>query len=368
MFLIRRIAALIILIPLLLAFGCGREDNEGPSERPTAVTATWPEWREVERLEMSVGRLEALAVPTVAAETSGRLVRIHRDAGAEVSVGDLLAELDAETQRIDVRSASAELRRLEALLENQQRQVVRLQNLAERQSVAREQLDEAETQVESLSAQLDEARSRLETAEFNLSRTRIESPVSGRIQRRLVSSGDFVSPGRELFELVAADALRAILPLPERLQDEISIGQRVRLSIPSRPDDRVEARVSEFRPMISGDARSIELIVELENPGSWRSGGSVTGRIVVEQREGLVIPPGALVRRPAGDVVYVLAGDDRAVEREVTVGLRHPEWIEISSGLKEDEAVVLDGAGFLSDGALLDLQDGDDGPADGGNS
>ncbi|MFU8832383.1 MAG: efflux RND transporter periplasmic adaptor subunit, partial [Wenzhouxiangella sp.] len=226
--------------------------------------------------------------------------------------------------------------------------------------------DEAETQVESLSTQLDEARSRLETAQFNLSRTRIESPVSGRIQRRLVSSGDFVSPGRELFELVAADALRAILPLPERLQDEISIGQRVRLSIPSRPDERIEASVSELRPMISGDARSIELIVDLENPGSWRSGGSVTGRVVVEQREGLVIPPGALVRRPAGDVVYVVGGD-RAVEHEVTVGLRHPEWIEIRSGLKEDEAVVLDGAGFLSDGALLDLQGwGGDRAADGG--
>ncbi len=345
----------LVLVALMLV-ACADEDEER-TERATAVTLAWPEVREVERIERVVGRLEALSAPRVAAETSGRIQRIVRDAGDRVEAGDLLAEIDDQAQRIAVSSASAEVRRLEALLENQTKQVERLENLARRQSVAQDQLDEATTSVKVYAAQLDEARARLEDAEFNLSRTRVVSPVSGQIQRRSISSGDFVSSGRELFELVSADAIRAFLPLPERLQDLVSEGQLVRLSIPSRPDEWVEGQVSDVRPAIGDGSRAIELIVDLDNPGSWRTGGSVSAQVVLEKRESLVVPPGSVVRRPAGQVVFVFDGDERAIQREVRVGLRSSDWIEIRDGLDDEEPVVVDGAGFLSDGALLDVQD-----------
>jgi RND family efflux transporter MFP subunit len=353
-----RILLLVGLIPMaLLLSGCGRDDNDGPAERATAVTATWPQWQAVERTETSVGRLEALARPVVAAETAGRVVAIHRDVGDEVVEGELLAELDAESQGIAVTSAKAEIRRLQAMLDNQSKQFARLQNLAQRQSVARDQLDEAETQVEVISAQLEAAGARLADAEFNLARTRIKSPVTGHIQRRLISSGDFVSVGRLLFEVLAQDALQALLPLPERLQDQVQAGQVVRLSIPAQPDEIFEAPITDLRPMIGGGARSLEVIVALDNPGTWRAGGTVTGRVVLESRESLVVPPGSVVRRPAGEVVYVIDGDNRARQQPVRTGLRHAQWVEIVEGLSDEESIVFDGAGFLTDGALLDIQD-----------
>jgi RND family efflux transporter MFP subunit len=337
--------------------GCGADSDDGPAERATPVTATWPQWQAVERTETAIGRLEALARPVVAAETAGRVVAIHRDVGDEVVEGELLAELDAESQGIAVASAKAEVRRLQAMLDNQIKQYARLQNLAERQSVARDQLDEAETQVEVLSAQLEAAGARLADAEFNLDRTRIKSPVTGQLQRRLISSGDFVAVGRQLFELLAQDSLQALLPLPERLQDQVEVGQVVRLSIPARPDETLEAPITDLRPMIGGGARSLEVIVGLDNPGTWRAGGTVTGRVVLESRESLVVPVGSVVRRPAGEVVFVIDGEDRARQRPVRTGLRHAQWVEIVEGLSDEEPIVLDGAGFLTDGALLDIQD-----------
>jgi RND family efflux transporter MFP subunit len=345
-----------VLAAMALLVACGGEDDPGALERATSVTVTWPETRSIEKVEVTIGRLAADSSPVIAAETAGRVSRLHQDAGDRVEAGELLAELDARTQQIAVNTASAEVRRLNALLENQRVQVARLRNLAQRQSVAQDQLDQAETQVEVFAAQLEEARSRLEQAELNLERTRIVSPASGRIQARLVSEGDFVSAGKPLFELVSADALRAILPLPEALQDQVGIGQPVRLAIPSRTGDWVESKVSEIRPMVGAGSRAIELIVELDNPGGWRSGGSVTGQLIMASREGLVVPPGALVRRPAGTVVFIYDGDNRAVERLVESGVRHPAWVEITSGLAKDEPVVVDGAGFLSDDALLDVQ------------
>lgn len=352
---------LLSLLFMLVVTACTGGDDDGPSERRTAVTVTSAETREIEHREVSVGRLAANAAPAVAAETSGRLSRIHRDAGDAVEVGELLAELEGRPQSIAVSAAGADVRRLESLLENERRRVQRLVSLAERQSVAQDQLDEARTAVEGFEAQLDEARSRLDDAEYNLDRTRITSPVAGQVQRRHVSAGDFVSAGDVAFELVASDALRAILPLPEHLQDRINIGQTVRLSVPSRADEVVEAEVSELRPMVGERSRAIELIVELDNPGSWRPGGSVNGQVILERRDAVVVPPASLVRRPAGTVVYVV-DRDQAIQREVETGLRGADWIEIVAGLEGGETVVVDGAGFLSDGARIDVQD------DGGGS
>lgn len=346
---------LLLAFSVLLLAGCADRDDSAPAERATAVSMAWPEQRQLENVELSIGRLEAIAAPAVATETSGRVERILRDVGEAVTAGDVLAELDPSTQRLAVASAEASVRRLEALLENSQVQLERLQNLAQRQSVARDQLDEARTQVQVFQAQLEEARVRLDNAQLDLDRTRIVSPVSGTIQRRLVSAGDFLTTGRVLFELVASDALRAVLPLPEHLQDDLRIGMPVELSVPARAQERIEARVSEIRPAVGSASRALELIVSLDNPGHWRPGGSVTARVILEVRQGLVVPLASVVRRPAGSVVFLHGPDDRALERQVRVGLRIDQDVEILDGLSADEAVVVDGAGFLSDGARLEI-------------
>lgn len=343
---------LLLIVAAFVLSACGEDEASGPAERATSVTATEVQSQTVERTEMAIGRLHAITAPAVSAETAGRIARIHADVGDRVEAGDLLAEIDPEVQRIAVSFARAERARLQALLANQQRQVQRFERLAAQQSVAEDRLDEAETQLESIAAQLEAAQARLEDAEYNLAQTRIVSPVDGIVQARLVSVGDYVSPGVRVYELVATGALRAFLPLPEHLQNRIAIGQSVRLSVPARPDEQIEAEVSDLRPIVGEGSRAIELIVDLDNLGNWRPGGSVTAQIVLEQREGLVVPPTSLVRRPDGEVVYTVDGL-RAKERKVQIGLRGDGWIEITDGVEADERVVVDGAGFLSDGALL---------------
>lgn len=351
-----KLTFLFVLAPLVIA-ACGAEESEESDERTTPVTVTEAAMQPVERIEHSVGRLRANTAPRVAAETDGPIAAVHHDAGDAVEADELLAEIDDQVQSIALNSARAELRRLEALLDNQRRRVERLSNLAAQQSVAQDQLDEALTNVESIEAQLDAARSRLEDAEYNLARTRIVSPVAARVQERMVSEGDFVNRGQVLFELVSPEALRAFLPLPEQLQDAVRVGQPVRLSIPSRPEDLRDFEVSEIRPRVGSGSRAIDLIVDLDNPGGWRPGGSVTGEVVIQRREGLVVPPASVVRRPAGRVVYVVE-DSKALEREVVLGLRDADWVEILEGVSEGERVVVDGAGFMTDGAAVSVTEG----------
>ena len=110
--------------------------------RKTPVTVAQATREQVDAVEISVGRLEAVASPALSAETSGRVVRLLVDGGSSVTKGQVLAELDGEPQRLAVASARATVERLTALLANQQRTVQRYQELRSK-AVSESMLEEA---------------------------------------------------------------------------------------------------------------------------------------------------------------------------------------------------------------------------------
>lgn len=335
--------------------------GDAPAARPaTPVIVVAAAERRVEVLERSVGRLEAPGAPAVAAETAGRVEAVHVDAGYTVKAGDLLALLDDEVQVNNQRAARANVERLEALLDNQQRTVARIEDLVGRKLAADSALDDASSQLAALQAQLSEARARLDDAERNLRQVRVLSPVSGVIQARRVSVGDFVNVGQPLFDIVVADRLQAIAPFPETIGNSLRVGQMAYVA-PIRAADlggaeSINTAITELRPQIGVGSRSVHAILEFDNPGSWRAGGSVTVGVVVDVREQSVsVPPESIVRRPAGTVVYVVE-DGVARQRLVEVGVQTDSWVEILQGLGAGETVVSSGAGFLTDETTVDAR------------
>jgi RND family efflux transporter MFP subunit len=348
----------LALAGLLILASCDSADpGGGPAARPAApVSVAAAAERPVEVLERSVGRLDAPGTPAVAAETAGRVESVNVDAGYTVQAGDLLAQLDDEVQRNTQRAAAANAERLEALLDNQQRTVARIQDLVGRNLAAESALDDASSQLAALKAQLDEARARLDDAERNLRQIRILSPVSGVVQARRVSVGDFVSIGQPLFEIVVADRLQAIAPFPETIGNSLRVGQKAYVAPVRAPEDSIDAAITELRPRIGAGSRSVDAILEFANPGAWRAGGSVTVAVVVDARErSVTVPPESIVRRPAGTIVYV-AEEGTARQRVVELGVQTETWVEVLQGLEAGERVVTSGAGFLTDGAAIEAR------------
>lgn len=350
------IVRITLLLSVLMLAACSGEEAAAPAgPRATPVTATAALRESVAVTESVVGRLEAASMPTVAAETSGRVQTLHVDAGETVSEGQLLLELDDSGQRLAVASTEAAVNRLRALLANQASTVRRLRDLSTQQSVSESMLEDAESQQRALAAQLAEAQAGLGEARRQMARTRVLSPAAGEIQQRMVSEGDYVAPGRALFSLVTPGRLRAYLPFPEYLAERIRAGQTVILYPAGRPQDAVESRVAELRPMVGGSSRAVEVIVDLDNPGTFRAGGSVNAELVLARRDGVMVPGISVVRRPAGSVVYVV---DNGVARQqvVQTGVQRDGRIEITEGLEGGERVVADGAGFLTEGARIDVR------------
>ena len=340
-----------------LAAGCGGKDQDDAATRvrKTPVTVAQAVQERVDAIETTVGRLEATEAPALAAETSGRVVRLFVDGGSVVKQGQVLAELDGEPQRLAVASARASVERLEALLANQQRTVKRYQELRSK-AVSESMLEEAIAQQSAREAELNDARARLAEAQYRLDRTRIKTPVDAIVERRLISVGDFVSPGTPVVTIVGRDRMRVVLPFPERLSGQLKPGLAVTLDQPAHPGKVVAGTITEVRPMVGTNNRAVETLVDLPAGTDWPAGSSVTARVVLASRESVVVPTGSVVRRPAGDVVYVLEGD-KAVEHKVTIGIRTSERAEVLSGVAAGATVVLSGAGFLTDGALVTVRE-----------
>lgn len=343
------------IVLLVLVSGCAEEKAEAPS-RPKGVliTATTTATKPIQRLELTVGRVESKSDPDVAAEVSGRVTRIHAEVGDRVQEGQALAVIEPEDYRLENDSADADIGRLQAMIEQQQRLVARYEALKEDDFFPQNTFDEAQSQLKVLKQQLASAQSHLTRSQRDLARTEIRSPLVGRVKERLIDAGDYVTVGTLAFSLSTDDVLRIVLPFPERLADTVAVGQTVLLASPLNPDSQVEAKITEVRPTVGTANRAIDAIVELANPGNWKAGGSINGSLVLEQKsDAQVVPQTSVVLRPSGSVVYVLGTDDKVAERVVKTGIRFGRDIEIIEGLEPGERIAVDGAAFLTDGAFV---------------
>ncbi|MCG5530605.1 efflux RND transporter periplasmic adaptor subunit [Halorhodospira halochloris] len=361
---LQRLSLLLALcLPLIWLSGCGDDDAEDNDQGRPSIAVTWTAASEqqVRETRNAVGSIEPLSAPFIAAEISGIIATIKVDEGDEIEQGDLLAEIEADDYRDERDSAAADVARLTAQVGVQERNVRRAQELYADDHISADELDNAEADLESREQELTAALANLRRAERNLERTRIRSGIDGAVSERHVSAGDYAAAGDPLFDLTDTHNLKARIPVSERLAQHIDSQTQLQLRNRSGSPSEYSATVTNMRPNISPRTRSLHLLAAIDNPGDWRPGASIDAEVVLDVREQIVLPTQSVVRRPAGEVVFILDDDEQAVtERTVETGTRMGDRIEISSGVESGERVVVDGAGFLTDGAEVRAEERED--------
>lgn len=355
-----RYALLALTAAAVVLGACSKSDDAAPAAagpRPTLITATQAEARLVQRVEHSIGQVESKSAPRVAAEVDGRIVAVAVEVGQHVRQGDVLARLDDKDFRLNHDAAQAEVRRLQALITSQDRQVERLRDMVKNNFTTESVLEEAAAQLEALREQLKAAQARLAAAQRNLERAVVRAPVSGQVEKRSVDVGDYVKAGTPVFQLASRDRLRVQIPFPESIASQLRSGLAVELVSPTAPDTIIKGQVTEILPMIGSSSRAVNLTTEINNPGDWQPGSSVNAYLILEEYPAAVtVPETSVVRRPAGEVVYVIR-DGLAEQRVVTTGIRRLGYVQILSGLAAAETVAVDGAAYLTDKTPVTVQE-----------
>jgi RND family efflux transporter MFP subunit len=356
----KRLLMIPVTILLILALSaCSGEDNGNSTSETTTravlISTAQPEVRDLPVWLETVGRVHSHSAPTLAAEVGGRITMVTADTGDSIEKGQLLAQIDTSALLLQQQSAQAGTDRLAVHIANGERRVERFETLSSKNLSSQTQLDDAREQLEAFRADLRAAEAQLAIVNDSLDKSHVVAPVSGVIQQRMIATGDFANRGQPLFEITQPERLQAWLPYPESVALQIRIGQAVEISSPLTPGESVVGEITELQPSIGIGSRAVMAIVDLGNPGKLRPDATLTGKVLVDTRkDAIMVPIMSIVRRPAGDMVYVINGST-AEARTVTTGRNGGAFVEILAGLEGDETIATDGAAFLTDGASVSI-------------
>ncbi len=270
-------------------------------------------------------------------ETTGRIVRILVDVGQWVEKGDLLIQLDDETQRVQYEKARVQKERLE-------RELKRQEQLYEAELIAREAYETTLNQYRQ--AVLD-----FETARINLDRTQIRAPIRGQVVERFVTEGQLVTPSTQLVRIVNTRELYGRIFLPERELPRVRVDLPVLIESDLFPNRAFRGVVDQVSPVVDAQSGTFRVRFRVRSGiGALRPGMFVRVHLIVEKKENaVVIPKVALVRERDRDYVFVVQ-DHRVQRRHVRLGLDSGNVVEVLDGVRPGERVVIAGHTGLQDG------------------
>ena len=305
--------------------------------------------------ESVMGMIYSRASPSLATEVSGRVIEVLADIGDQVNKGQVLAKIDPEKYRLQLAQSKAEMARLSALLINQELDLKRAEELFKDSLVSAEMIDRSRAKYSALKEQINAAEAQLNNSNRLIEETEIKAPIKSKVSAKNIDVGDFVQTGIIVYELVDTNNLRVALSFPEYLNLKLKKGLDVYLTTPTSIDQLIETTIKDIKPDVNSNSRSITAIVDFENPGSWVPGASTQATITLSTiKNALVLPQLSVVRRSIGNVVF-LVNENRVVQRSVSTGLQKNGLVQIISGLKKGDIVALDGAGFLTNGSEISI-------------
>lgn len=272
--------------------------------------------------------------------TSGQVAVVHYDEGDRVKRGAVLAALDKSTVSADLESAQAELNRAQAEYD-------RIKSLYDDGWITKARLEQAEAATLS-------AKARVNSSSFASRTANIVAPGDGIILSRDIDAGQIVSAGQTVMVLGELDKGFVLkVPLTDVDASRVRVGMRAKVSVPAISRDPIDAVVSEKDGRADERTGTFELSFRLPANDRLRSGqlGSAAIEVSRDHNGAVTIPATAIfgVRSDEG-LVFVVDGNNRVKQRNVTVGELTDDALEIISGLKDGEVVVSRGVEKLRDG------------------
>ncbi len=291
------------------------------------------------RQESAVGTIRAVHEAVVASKILARVEEVRVKAGQEVKQGEVLVVLDKADLKSRIDQAMSAENAATARFDQAEIEFGRAERLRARESITQSELDQASTAIRSAKAELARARQALEEARIVEAYATVRAPLSGRVIDKKVNAGDTVSPGQMLVTMYDPSHMQMVACVRESLALRLKVGEQVPARLDTLGYD-CHATVSEIVPEAQAESRSFHVKVTVPCPPNVYSG--MFGRILIPlEDEDLLIVPAAAVRRVGQlDEVDVVA-DAVLSRRAVQLGRTLDEGLEVLSGLKEGEKVVL---------------------------
>jgi len=385
----------------LLGPSCQRNTRSAAKKEggPVTVRVARVAQRTILRAIETVGTLYPYDEAIISAEIDGPLVEVNADLGDFVKEGQVLARISDEEQRYLVAQQEAQLRqsleRLGLKSEND-----RLKNIEDAPDVRRARADlyDAETRYKRVrelvdqgigpQSDLDQALARFQAAQAaydqTLNQTRnllqeverykaslslqrkklrdtvVRAPFSAYVKERQAVAGAYVRANSPLFTLVKIDPVRLRIEVPERMSPWVRVGQEVEVSVEAFADRKFTGKVWRISPTVDQTKRTFVVEALIQNPRyELKPGSYARARLQTEKAETVTAVPNRAVLYVLGSNKSFVVKPDHTIEvRDVKIGERFPEEVEILEGLAPGEVVAVSNLARLTPGMTVRVQEG----------
>jgi multidrug efflux system membrane fusion protein len=311
----------------------------------------------------TIGTVNVIASVAVKSRVDGEITEVHIRDGQAVKEGDLLFSIDSRSIRTELTQAEANLARDQALLENARRNVERLSRLASKDYVAKQSMDEAATNAESLEASVRGDEAAVEAARVQLTYTEIRAPMDARAGTVQLPRGNLVR-ANDTAPLVVLNQMQPIyvaFSVPQSDLPTIRVAQAngplpVGVTVPGDPGPPLQGEVTFIDNAVDESTGTIQLKATFDNaderlwPGQYVTVTLTTGI----DANALVVPDQALQRGQGGMHVFVVQPDSTVDLRDVRVARSRQGESVIVEGLSAGDRVVVEGQLRLTPGARVE--------------
>lgn len=352
----------VVLLFAFLALSCRPSKQEKKTAEEvfggTPVKVTKITRQKISERVSYTGTIEAWQKIDIIPEMGGKIARIYVNEGDRVSRGQLLAELETESLRLQLQQAEAGLAVAQANHLDAQKNKERMERLLKENAVSSQQQERVQLGYDAAQAQLQQAQAGVNLGRHALDVSMMRAPFSGVIASKNADVGAVInpmmgsfSPASGVLTLVDFSRVKISLSVSQNDIPRVRKGQEAHLRTTSFPGRDFLGKVSVVNLTADSATKKFSVEVIIDNPDlALRPGTFGEASLEVSTHENaLVCPQRAIIE----DKYVFLRQGEKALKREVAIGLQNSDLVEILSGLQEGDEVIFEGNYGLEDGAEI---------------
>lgn len=347
------------LIPLLIGSvltGCNKSENDEQTEttqeelvKSVNVSAITVANSSLSSFLKVVGTVETSNDIQLSAEVGGKITSYRVNQGDAIKKGQIIAEIDDAKLK-------QELARLTAITSQAKENYERLKRVYDEDGIGSE--------LDYLNAKYnyEQSKSALESLKVDIENTSVKAPFNGILERKMVETGEMVSPGVPIVRLIGSDSFKITAGVPARYADAIKVGDKVDVWFDAQVRDTIQAAITFAGVSIDPQNRTFRIEVKLPEGKKYKVDMIANMQLkTAEETDAIVLSEEYVYSKNDKYVVYKLAenseGKAIAKEQEVNLGLSYKTDVVITDGLTEGEQVITLGSAFLDDGMRVSVKE-----------
>ena len=316
----------------------------------------------------ALGTVTPLSTATVRPQVGGMLVKLNFTEGQMVKAGETLAQIDPRPYQAALDQARGQMARDSATLANAKVDLARYQALLAQNAISQQQVATQAATVRSTEGVLVSDQANVDAARINLGYTNIVSPVAGRAGIHLVDIGNIVQAGQSngIVVVTQLDPMSVLFTIPEdsvhKVVERVNGGATLPVDVYDRSQTNkiTSGNLSAVDTVVDPTTGSVKLRALFDNKDSKLFPAQfVNVKLFVDTLHNQTVVPVAAIQRGAdGSFVFVVTPGKTVIQRDVKTGVQDGNNIQVLSGVKPGDTVVVDGADRLRDGADVEIPAG----------